>query len=181
MSSTSSLPENGGYQYQWLNYLEQFGYVSYDLLITDINHVMPDIRLMKEFKSGAETNLDAIGETECMNAYQVYQNTLTRQWAINQIQYASGLVANYIQSADPDLDTLMNVDAIINPVMQFYGLQPSIGLQPLLLNRLNNNTDEIIKAFNQLPITDNTVPATQYFVEQVKKALGCNRENLLHR
>lgn len=160
------------YQYQFINKLEQFGYISYDLILTDDAGVMPSIRLMKEFKSGEDTDLDTIGATAISSSTQLYQDNQMRQWVVNQIQYAASLVANYIQSTNPDLNTLNNVDAIINPVLDFYGIPKSQGLQPLLLNRLTDNTNTIINAFNQLPITDNSVPATNYFVNQVKQALG---------
>ena len=162
------------YTFSFINRLSQFGRVSLDLILTDDAGVMPDVRLSKEFADGAETSdsLAEIGNAACAQALQDYQDAQTRIWVTGQIQYAASLVANYIQSANPDLNTLSNVDAIINPVMAFYGLPPSIGLQPLLQKRLTDNTDAIVGAFNQLPITDNTVPATEYFVEQVKKALG---------
>jgi len=171
-SSTSSSTEiNIGYTYEWLNRLEQFGFISMDLLLTDSNNVMPQIRLMKEFRSGEDTNLDQIGQQACLKAYRDYQDNLTRQWVIGQIQGASDMVAGYIQSANPDLNVLSNVDSIINPVLGFYGLPVSEGLRPLLLERLNSNVGQIIDAFNQLPINYNTVPATQYFVDMVKQAL----------
>ena len=160
------------YQFSFINKLEQFSYVSYDLILTDDAGIMPDVRLSKEFKSGEASDLDAIGAEECVKAEQDYRDAQTRQWVIDQIQGASDLVNQYIQSANPDLTTLGNVDAIINPVLGFYGLPASVGLQPLLQKRLQDNTDAIIAAFKQLPITDATVPTTAYFVAAVKQALG---------
>ena len=162
------------YQYQFINKLAQFGHCSYDLILTDDAGVMPELRLMKEFKAGEDSNLEEIGTAECLKATQAYQDEQTRQWVILQIQEAAGLVEGYIQSTDANLTTLSNVDAIINPVLGFYGLPAPSGLQPLLAKRLNDNVDTIIEAFKALPITDNTVPATNYFVQQVKQALGVN-------
>jgi len=159
------------YNYQFINRLSQYGYTSYDLILTDDSGIMPDVRLMKEFKVGEDNDLDSIGATECNNATQAYNDNQTRQWVIKQIQDASGLVYDYINSSNPDLNVLNNVDNIINPVLNFYGIPTQEGLQPLLLTRLNNNINTILEAFNQLPITDNTIPATQYFVNQVQLAL----------
>ena len=162
------------YQASFINRLSQFGYTSYDLILTDDAGVMPEIRLMKEFKDGGDANLDAIGVDECSKATQTYQDEQTRQWVIQQIQEAAGLVEGYIQSTDANLTTLSNVDAIINPVLGFYGLPASSGLRPLLAKRLNANTATIIEAFKTLPITETSVATTEYFVQQVKQALGVN-------
>lgn len=162
------------YNYQFINKLEQFGRVSYDLLLTDVAGIMPDVRLMKEFKSGEDNDLNSIGVIECDNATKQYNDSLTQQWVISQIQETANLVTTYIQSTTPDLNTLNNVQAIINPVLNFYGLPTLTGLQPVLTNQLNIDTTNIIEAFKQLPITDNTVATTEYFVDQVKKALGVN-------
>jgi len=160
------------YQYQFINKLEQFGYVSYDLVLTDDAGVMPDVRTIKEFKTVDAVDLDNIGSTEANNATKLYQDNITRQWVISQIQEASNFVNNYIQSAAPDLTTLNNVQAVINPVLNFYGLPALTGIQPILINQLNIDTNTIIKEFNQLPVTENTIPATQYFISMVKQALG---------
>ena len=160
------------YQSTFINRFPQFGRVGYDLVLTDDAGVMPDIRMGKEFKDGEDNNLDIIGTGACAKATQDYQDAQTRQWAVDQIQGAANLVNQYIQSTNPDLATLNNVDAIINPVLDFYGLPKSIGLQPLLQKRLQDNTNAIVDAFNQLPITNSTVPTTAYFVTAVKHALG---------
>jgi len=160
------------YQASFINKLAQFGYCSYDLVLTDSDGIMPELRLMKEFRAGEDSNLEEVGVAECVKATQAYQDEQTRQWVIQQIQEAAGLVSGYIQSTDANLTTLSNVDAIINPVLGFYGLPASSGLQPLLVARLNANTAAIIEAFKALPITEGTVPTTQYFVQQVKQAIG---------
>lgn len=113
-----------------------------------------------------------MAENHIQSLAKEWQDAQTRQWVIEQIRMAEAMVVQAIEAGEMNLNTLALLDNIINPVRQFYGLETEQGLKPLLTEKLTRNTDEIVAAFNSLPITEATVPATEYFVNQVKTALG---------
>lgn len=55
------------YTYQYINKLEQLGWVSYTLILTDLDEIGPDVRIEKTFRSdisSSELQDVAIAEIE---------------------------------------------------------------------------------------------------------------------
>lgn len=158
------------YQGQAINILEQFGLINGEIILTDDALIMPEIREVFSIKNIEDLN-GLINEKIIFYTKQ-YNNKKTEEWVEQQIIETSNLIKETLLSGNINLNTLSTLEAITNPIRQFYDLDISNGLQGILLQKLEKDTNEILEAFNKKGVKENTIELTNYFVSQVKQALG---------
>lgn len=162
------------YRASFINRLEQFGKVNYEIVLLDTEAVMVDIRepIILDKAQDRQEILESLAEQKINFYTKIHLDQITRDWVIEKIKATQESIRQALLEGSIDLNTLTALESFINPIREFYGLPKEQGLAPLLNDKLDASTSEIIRAFSQLPINENTIPLTNYFVNQINQALG---------